>query len=251
MVAADAQAEPIDTTVTIVSPENIAFRFRLAGPASRSLAFLVDSLLIGAAAFAILIAVGMLGVLAEAFVGVALTGLFFLWWGYGAACEVLANGRTAGKAVLGLRVVSPTGLSINPAQAILRNLLRTVDLAPPFFPGLVAMACTSRMQRLGDLAAGTMVVLDRSQKTPRPPQADDSEGNIVPVGFQPDRRLMEAFAAYVGRRSDLVPGRREELAGIATRRLCAAWGVPAPPNSDRLICELYSRTVLSDAENSP
>lgn len=244
-------ARPLDTTLVVVSPENIAFQFRLAGPAVRGIAFALDVLLIVALFVGVVFALGLLGVAAEAFVGLLLVALFFVWWGYGAACEVIANGRTAGKAVLGLRVVGQTGLSINPAQAILRNLLRAVDVAPPFFPGVVSMACTSRLQRLGDLAAGTIVVLDRSRQAPRPPRVASTSPVAVPPGFRVEPRLMEALAAYVSRRADLSPARRRELAGIAAVRLCAVWGQPPPGDPDALVCGLYERAIAADAGQAP
>ncbi|MFM8704018.1 MAG: RDD family protein, partial [Planctomycetia bacterium] len=200
--ASATAAEPLDTSVTIVSPENIAFRFRLAGPAARTLAFLIDLLAIAIVAVLCLLGLGLMGAVAEVFGGVFLVALFCLWWGYGAVCEVLANGRTAGKAVLGLRVVSQTGLSINPAQAILRNLLRLVDVAPPFFPGVATMACTRRLQRLGDLAAGTMVVLERSRKVPRPPRVEAAAAPLVPAGLVAEPRRVEALARDGDRRAD-------------------------------------------------
>lgn len=188
--ATDHDRQPLDTTLTVVSPENIAFEFRLAGPASRAMAFVLDAIVIGTAGVALLFAAGLLGAIRDALLGPMLIAMFFIWWGYGAACEVFANGRTAGKGALGLRVVSETGLSINPAQAILRNLLRVVDVAPPFFPGVVTMAFTRRLQRLGDLAAGTVVVLDRARQPPRPPRADAAAAELVPSGFQADPRLV-------------------------------------------------------------
>jgi len=242
------ERQPLDTTVTVVSPENIAFQFRLAGPAARMMAFVLDALVIGVAAAAMLFALGILGTVAEAFAGLFLIALFFIWWGYGAASEVLANGRTAGKAALGLRVVSQTGLSINPPQAILRNLLRVVDIAPPFFPGVVCMAFTRRLQRLGDLAAGTMVVLDRTRRPPRPPRVDAAPVELVPTGFHPDARLLEALAAYVGRRTDLSTARRQELAGMVAKRLCSAWGTAVPADPDALVCGVYERAIAAEAE---
>lgn len=246
--AAIAEAgEPLDTTLEIVSPENIAFQFRLAGPATRCVAFLLDAVMIGLIAFGMLFALGLTGLLGEAFLGLFLVALFFLWWGYGAACEVFANGRTAGKAALGLRVVSQTGLSINPAQAILRNLLRLVDVAPPCFPGVIAMAFTRRLQRLGDLAAGTIVVLDRSRRPPRPPRVDAAVADLVPLGFRADPALVEALAAYVGRRGDLAAARRMELAMIPAGRLCAAWNVPEPRDPDALVCAVYEQAIAAES----
>ena len=253
MAASDARGvpgpdAPLDTTLAIISPENISFQFRLAGPAARSLAFLIDAIVIGLIAFGMLVGAGLAGLASEAFLGLFLVGLFFLWWGYGAACEVLANGRTAGKAALGLRVVSQTGLSINPAQAILRNLLRLVDAAPPLFPGVAAMAFTSRLQRLGDLAAGTVVVLDRSRRPPRPPRVDLAVAELVPVGFQAQPPLIEALAAYVGRRGELSAGRRLELSRIAAARLCASWAVPVPDDTDALVCAVYEQAIAAEPE---
>lgn len=252
MFANDARANsgsvmPLDTTLTIVSPENIAFEFRLAGPAARSLAFLIDAVVIGLLGLGMLLGGGSLGFGGEAFLGLFLIGLFFLWWGYGAVGEVLANGRTIGKAALGLRVVSQTGLSINPAQAILRNLLRLVDVAPPFFPGVLAMGWSARLQRLGDLAAGTIVVLDRSRRPPRPPRVESAAAEFVPVGFQAPPPLIQALAAYVGRRGELSTGRRIELAGIAAARLCAAWGVPVPADADGLVCAVYEQAIAAES----
>ena len=242
-----ADRQPLDTTLVVVSPENIAFRFRLAGPAARAMAFLLDALVIVSALAAVLVAFGMLGIVAEAFMGLFLVAVFFVWWGYGAACEVLANGRTAGKVALGLRVVSQTGLSINPPQAILRNLLRAVDVAPPFFPGVVSMAFTRRLQRLGDLAAGTIVVLDRARAAPRPPRAEAVEVDTIPAGFTADPRLVEALAAYVSRRPDLSPARRQELASLAAERLCASWDTLPPRDADALICGLYERAIATSS----
>lgn len=246
-VTASGSGRPLDTTLEIVSPENIAFQFRLAGPAARSIAFMLDLLVIVGVATVIAIVMALAGLMNEAFLGVYLVCLFFLWWGYGATCEVFANGRTAGKTALGLRVVSFTGLSINPAQAILRNLLRLIDIAPPFLPGLLAMAFTGRLQRLGDLAAGTIVVLDRERKPPRPPRVDPAMADTVPLGFQAPPALVEALAAYVASRNELSVPRRMELAGIAARRLCAAWDIPVPSDPDALICTVYEQAIAAES----
>ena len=83
-------------------------------------------------------------------------------WGYGAFCEGVFNGQTVGKRAMGIRVVSERGVPISGAQAILRNLVGTVDGLIPFFfqIALASMILTRKFQRLGDLAAGTMVVIE-------------------------------------------------------------------------------------------
>lgn len=242
-------AAPLDTSLVVVSPENIAFEYRLAGPAPRAVAFLIDLLLLGAVAFAGAMIVSMLG--QEGLFGFYLAGLFCLWWGGIAAVEVLANGQTIGKRLLGIRVVSHDGLSINVSQAIVRNLLRAVDLAPPFLPGVVSMVATSRLQRLGDLAAGTIVVVDRTTAAAVPPRVEGGPNlaaELVPDGFRPPLVLVEALADYVGRRRVLGPARRQELAEIAGRRLTTAWGTPPALDDDALLCAVYDRAT---AESHP
>ena len=98
----------------------------------------------------------------QAGLGPTLVAYFMLTWGYGAFCEGLFNGQTVGKHVMGIRVVSERGVPISGAQAVLRNLVGTVDGLFPFFyqPALASMILSSKFQRLGDLAAGTMVVIE-------------------------------------------------------------------------------------------
>ena len=244
-----APPPPLDTTLRLVSPENIAFEFRLAGPALRAVAFAIDALVIVGVGIALLLAFSIAGVVGQAFFGFFFVGLFFLYWSYGAALETFNNGQTLGKFALGLRTVSQTGLSINVSQAILRNLVRAADLAPPFFPGVVAMACSGRLQRLGDLAAGTVVVIDRRWRPTVPPAPDPGlnfAADLVPPGFRPDAVLAEALAAYAARRPMLSPARRQELAAIPAARLCAAWEIGLPPDADALVTAAYDRTLVGE-----
>ena len=242
------RSAPLDTSLVLVSPENIAFEYRLAGPAPRALAFLIDLLLLGLLALAAGLFVGFVG--QGSLTGFYLAGLFFLWWGGNAAVEVLANGQTPGKRALGIRVVSHDGLSINVSQSILRNLLRAVDLAPPFFPGVVSMVVTPRLQRLGDLASGTIVVVDRRAADAAPPVVDTGPNfiaDMVPAGFVPPLALVEALSDYVGRRRVLGPARRQEVAAIAAARLVAAWGTPPARDDDALLCAVYERATSEPA----
>jgi hypothetical protein len=67
---------------------------------------------------------------------------------------------------------------------------------------------------------------------------------LIPAGFTPPSRLLEALADYVGRRRDLGPARRQEIAGLAASRLVAAWGTSASRDDDALLCAVYDRTTL-------
>src|SRR5262249_47581067 len=145
------------------TPERIIVVHPLAGPFRRFAAYLIDlgvlvlmvAVLIVAAIVLTIFSAGSLAV-----AGPMLVAFFFFRWGYGAFCEGVFNGRTLGKLCLGIRVVSDRGVPISGAQAVLRNLVGAVDGPIPFFflVGLASMTLSRRFQRLGDLAAGTMVV---------------------------------------------------------------------------------------------
>jgi hypothetical protein len=92
------------------------------------------------------------------------------------------------------------------------------------------------------------VVLDRSRRPPRPPRVEITETELVPLGFRPEPALVEALAAYVGRRGELSAGRRQELAGLAAARLCAAWNVSPPADADGLVCAVYELAIAADSK---
>ena len=129
-------AKQIDTTFDIVTPENIAFEYKVAGLWQRLPAFAID--------FAVRVAIFMLLSIGMAFFeAFDLTGtiyiarrfiLLLLWfvleWFYGGLLETFWNGQTLGKRAMGLRVVTPAGEPINGLQAVLRNVLRFADAMP-------------------------------------------------------------------------------------------------------------------------
>ncbi len=236
---AQDELRALDTTLFVVTPENVAFDFRLAGPAHRLVAMFVDLVIIFCLG---LLTAFLLGMAGFGFFGLILFAFFALWWFYGGVMEAMNNGQTLGKKAMGLRVVSHTGLSINASQAVLRNILRGVDLMPPFFPGVVAMICNSRFQRLGDLAVGTIVVLDGQRRHPRPPKPPEDTTACreqIPMKFHASAGLIEALAAYVGRRGELSPSRRMELSGVLARHFQIAWSLPKGIDTDLLLCAMY------------
>jgi len=100
--------------------------------------------------------------------GIFLLIVFLLQWGYFALFEAFANGRTPGKRVARIRVIHQSGRGITFVEALGRNLVRAIDFSPSFYAiGVVAIFVTRRHQRLGDLAAGTLVVHDREADAPR------------------------------------------------------------------------------------
>jgi uncharacterized RDD family membrane protein YckC len=145
----------------VKTPEGVVFRLYPAGLPSRLLACVIDVLMIAAisSVFSALTGLGFL-VLGPVFViaGQVITSflLTFLYW---ISLEWLWNGRTVGKKLLRLRVVDSGGLKLLPRQVIVRNLLRSVDFLPLSY--LLGASCAfldPRSRRLGDIAAGTMVI---------------------------------------------------------------------------------------------
>ena len=122
---------PLDSLVEIVTPENIAFHYRVAGPFRRFPAFFIDLLIRWAFLLVLLIAVSAAGVVVGgAAIAVFLVAYFVVEWFYGGLFETFMNGQTPGKWVLGIRVLSLDGQPINGVQAVLRNVLRFVDMMP-------------------------------------------------------------------------------------------------------------------------
>ncbi len=157
------------SALTIETPEGVAFTLLLAGPVTRFLAWLIDLVAIvalNAIAQRTLQIAGFVG--AEFVQAATIIEYFVLSTGYGICLEWVWRGQTLGKRVLGLRVMDAQGLRLDFSQIVIRNLLRTVDILPGFYlVGGVATVFTRNAQRLGDLAANTIVV-----RSPRIEQPD-------------------------------------------------------------------------------
>lgn len=149
------------------TPEGLALDLVLAGPGTRALAALFDLLLQGLvlAAVALIVMNGVGGSLAAAVL--LIFGAAFVP-GYHVFFETRSAGQTPGKLRMKLRVLRTDGGPVSPAASLVRNLLRLVDFLPAsYFVGAAAIFMTSLNQRLGDLAAGTIVVIEPSD-SPRP-----------------------------------------------------------------------------------
>ena len=147
-------------TLHISTPEGVTFALPLAGPVTRAIAMFVDFAVIMVIGKVIMAVIGVLAMISPD-TGVAgqVISQFLLSFGYGSICELLFNGQTIGKRVMRIRVMDERGLRLRPSQVIIRNLLRIVDMLPVFYAvGGVFCAFSRRSQRVGDLAAGTVVV---------------------------------------------------------------------------------------------
>ena len=151
---------PRTNTLFIRTPEGIVFPQLLAGPMSRFLAWLIDlfCVLTLASLFSALLAVLQV-ISVEIAQAVGLLLQFVVMLGYSIYCEWSWRGQTLGKRIMRLRVVDAQGLRLKFSQVVIRNLLRFVDMLPVLYlVGGVACAVSRRAQRLGDLAANTIVV---------------------------------------------------------------------------------------------
>ncbi len=199
----------IDTIHAVQTPEGVDLALRVAGPVPRALAFGVDLLLQGGIALALQIA---LGAFAGVGLGLYLIGVFALLWFYPVLFEVRAHGQTPGKRLLGLRVLQENGTPVGWSASVLRNFLLVADFLPLLYlAGLVAMISDSSFRRLGDLAAGTLVVYadtPRAHVTPIPDVTPTAP--IFPLTLEEQA----AVIAFAERAASLSAERAAELAAI-------------------------------------
>ncbi len=198
----------LDTSYRVEIPGGIELEAQIVGPVARFLAFSIDftirCVLLIAAAFA-LIPFGELGF------GFWFIVWFIIEWFYPVLFEVFRKGQTPGKKTMGISVVQDDLTPLSLGSSLVRNLLRTADFLPFFYLfGLVAMVSNSRFQRLGDLAAGTLVISVRETAKP----ADVI--NISPLA--PPTTLLRseqtAMVDFLHRSKQLSQPRQQELAKI-------------------------------------
>jgi uncharacterized RDD family membrane protein YckC len=168
----------MDEQLTISTPEQVAFEYEMAGIGSRFVAALLDHLILGLTVFLISCAasmVGFAGLVSSAtgddaaggvFLVLAILTLviFLIIWGYFVVFETVWNGQTPGKRAGRLRVIRYNGQPIGAGEAMVRNLVRLVDFMPGFYGvGLLSMFIDNNARRLGDFAAGTIVIREGEQ----------------------------------------------------------------------------------------
>jgi uncharacterized RDD family membrane protein YckC len=269
----------IDLTAKVITPENIQFEYRIAGPFRRLPAFVSDLVIRVGILIAVSIAIGCSGILqglaipASLGMVAVLLSYFILDWFYGLIFETYWNGKTPGKWLAKIQVISADGRPISAYQATLRNFLRGADLAPLLslqifdasFPpayviptGLIAffcMASTSRYQRLGDLAAGTMVIVDERAWIPPAVKFEDARveslAAYIPPSFRMTRTMGRAVALYVERRERIAVSRRRELASILAAPLMEQFGFREDTSPDLFLCSLYYREFVLKQVSAP
>lgn len=216
--------------MTIPTPEGVEIELTLAGIGSRFAASVIDT------AFKVGLFIGLIlalfggarlleaaGVNGASFIGDAIFSVmtFLIFFGYDVLFETLANGRTPGKRWTALRVVKIGGRPVGFMASAIRNLLRLIDILPGFYVvGMVCVSVTALNQRLGDLAAGTVVVRERAPiKEPLLPTTSvPVETDVSDVSAITATELV-TVRKFLERRSQLTPQARAQLATELWTRL--------------------------------
>lgn len=211
---------PLDTLRLNETPEGVDLGLRPAGPAVRALALVLDSAIRLALYLVIALLSGLIGVGIGG--GPILIAVFLLEWFYPVAFEVW-TGATPGKSAMGLAVIHDDGTPVGLPASLIRNLLRVVDFLPLFYGvGLVCTLADRDFRRLGDLAAGTLVIhadTPAAGQSAGPPTADVSP-RPPPQGLS--LATAQAILAWRERAGRLSEARRIELAETLLAHLPAA-----------------------------
>ena len=259
--------ETAKETLRIQTPEHVGFKYVLAGLGTRSTAFLLDITFRALIILCIFLAVFMLARLLPNFspagvvrslprtwlfaLGVFAYGVVDL--GYFLIFEALWSGQTPGKRMQKLRVIRVNGQPIGWVESSIRNILRAVDILLGFYPlGLFVMFLSSRSQRIGDYAAGTVVIVERRSNVPmdRARLRSTSKLNVPDLELHIsalEPKEYQLIRSFLQRREALDGRHRRELAGLIVHRLMKRWGItPGSDISDESFLEeiigVYERT---------
>lgn len=249
------------TNVLVIrTPEGITFSLLLAGPVTRFCAWIIDLMCISTLSSVVSVLVNLLALLSPSVaMAVGILIFFAVSIGYGIVLEWFWRGQTVGKRMLRLRVMDEQGLRLRPSQIIIRNLVRFVDSLPLFYlVGGLACLVSRRAQRLGDFAAGTIVV-----RHPKPGEVDLDQlfsGKFNSFRQHPHlaarlrQRVTPAEAAValqaLLRREELDPAARVELYGDLVAQFRDLVEFPAEV-TDGLSDEQYIRNVVDVVFRNP
>ena len=252
--------QTLDDRLVIRTPEAVEVEVVLAGLGSRGTALILDDLVKGI--FMLLTSPFFLA--GPAGVAIATVAWFVIYNGYDVFYEVRRSGRTPGKRHVGVRVVSVGGGPVTLRMSALRSILRLVDIATLGLSGAVAITMSERNQRLGDMAAGTLVIRDSfGADTPQAPRrsfrraraVSRDEGVRAGSGLLNTtqvaaitREELEAMERFIDRRAELPPRVRTKLAAsLASRARPRIPGLPPGLSDEALIDEVTAAIVDTSA----
>jgi uncharacterized RDD family membrane protein YckC len=215
--------------LTIDTPELTSLEYPIAGLGSRFLAILADTAIQIVLAFVVFIIGMIIGAGVAAFggigpqwvVAIVIVLIFLLNSGYFALFEIFWNGQTPGKRYAQVRVIKDDGRPIGAYEAIVRNVLRVVDMLPAMYGiGLLSIFLSRKSKRLGDFVAGTVVVHEKTLEGVRPYAETKIDETLPPIDTSKvtldEVRLIETF---LNRRDSLDPAVRTNMALQISNRL--------------------------------
>jgi uncharacterized RDD family membrane protein YckC len=242
-----ARMETFKETLTIQTPESVGFQYVLAGVGSRATAFLLDTAIRFVALLSIFILVTLIGALLpkldvggiisgiskNSIIALGVLGYGLVDLGYFLFFEAVWSGQTPGKRHQRLRVIRSNGQPIGWLESGIRNILRAVDLLAGFYPlGLIVIFLSRNNQRIGDYAAGTVVVVEEET----PSFYDTSPSRDINALAHPeienyislvDRSQYRVLKSFLQRRKGMDDRHKHELARMLVLQLLAKWGMPA------------------------
>lgn len=235
------------TDFRVLTPERVSLQYDIAGIGSRGAAVLIDTLLQVAIGTAVLLAVSGGALSAVSFVGrgggvagpIVLAAMalavFAISIGYFIVFEIVWSGQTPGKRVLGIRSMRENGYPLRPVDAAIRNVVRVVDGLPVGYAvGVLVMLFNARSKRLGDFAAGTIVVREgaRSLLAFTPPAREESTRTIL----QPAEATL--VRDFLVRRGAMNPTARKELAARLAAAVSTRYGLALDDDPERFLEKL-------------
>jgi uncharacterized RDD family membrane protein YckC len=238
----------------ISTPENVDLHLELAGLGNRILAAFVDHLIIAllllitvAACVGIAVSIDnshlptdTKTILYYYLIGICLLVLFVINFGYFIFFEGTWHGQTPGKRICGIRVIEQNGQPAGWSAILIRNLVRIVDELPGVYIGLLPMMFDKNERRLGDFAAGTLVIRERMQQLSSsdltfnvPADSDDlhfDTGQITPQEYA-------MLVTFFQRRKILSASERQRLAADMAQHFRIKLGVPEDTSAPELFLE--------------
>jgi uncharacterized RDD family membrane protein YckC len=233
----------------------VSFTYELASLSNRALAYGVDLLLRIAIVFGVLVLIGVLalGTGIQGTLGLLFIVHFLVEWGYYVLFEWIWDGQSPGKKLFELRVVKVGGQPIGFFDSVLRNFLRAADglpmigafnspfALPVYGAAVVSVLFTKRFQRLGDLAAGTMVVHEQPTGfISVAPQLETLRGEGELRGIALSNREAQLLQEFVLRKDRLHPERRQQLADILAEPYRQRYIIDGALDSSQVLVHLHN-----------
>jgi uncharacterized RDD family membrane protein YckC len=231
---------------SVLTPERVSLQYDIAGIGSRGAAAIVDTGIQFVAVIVLFFAVSAAAVVGASVgihgegrdvlvFGLIVLGLFIITAGYFMIFEILWNGQTPGKRLVGVRVIRENGYPIRPVDAVIRNLVRVVDWLPATYGiGVLTMLLNKRSKRLGDFASGTIVIREaaRGAASVIIPGVSESRGVAL---SNSDATLVRDFLT---RRVTMNGAARRDLARRLATTLAARYGLLVDGDAEKFLEEL-------------